>query len=377
VSTYQILINGTAIGDDFYDTIGGLDVEENSTLPDALKLTLPISTANSELSWVGDAKVAPYANIAVVATPDGGSAQCIFDGYVLSHTVHLNAGITASTVEVRAQDASALMSLDHQCREWTGMTEGTVANTIFSSYGFLTAPGNTANDSPVHDSPGHTLMQRGTDLEFLRRLARRSGRWCRVACTDTPGQRTGYFAAPDLTAASAATIVLNDPATASVNALDFRWDVARPTQVLASQASMTDSDPSGVTADTDDSGLPLLDARGLSEFAGQDASVRLTTPGDSADLTGRARAVLREAGWFATCEGTAELSRIKAVLRVGTVVSVADCGTVLSGNYLVSSVRHTIATNSHTMGFTLIRNAIGLSAAGPGAPTSAVAGVTG
>ena len=128
--------------------------------------------------------------------------------------------------------------------------EGTVLNTIFSSYGFLTAPGNTANDSPVHDSPGHTLMQRGTDLEFLRRLARRSGRWCRVACTDTPGQRTGTFAAPDLTAASAATIVLNDPATASVNALDFRWDVARPTQVLASQASMTDSDPSGVTRRT-------------------------------------------------------------------------------------------------------------------------------
>ena len=97
-------------------------MEENSTLPDALKLTLPISTANSDLSWVGDTRVAPYANIAVVATPDGGSAQCIFDGYVLSHAVHLNAGITASTVEVRAQDASALMSLDHQCREWAGMT---------------------------------------------------------------------------------------------------------------------------------------------------------------------------------------------------------------------------------------------------------------
>ncbi len=379
MSTYQVLINGTAVGDDFYDTIGGLDVEENSTLPDALKLTLPISTVNGDLSWVGDARVAPYANIAVVATPDGGSAQCIFDGYVLSHAVHLNAGITASTVEVRAQDASVLMSLDHRCREWAGMTEGTVANTIFSSpsYGFGTAPGNTANDYLVHDSPGHTLMQRGTDLEFLRRLARRSGRWCRVACTDRPGQRTGYFAAPDLTATPAATIVLNDPATASVNALDFRWDVARPTQVQASQASMTDSDPSGVTADTDDSGLPLLDARGLSEFAGQDASVRLTTPGDSADLTGRARAVLREAGWFATCEGTAEMSRIKAVLRVGTVVSVAGCGAVLSGNYLVSSVRHTITTSGHTMGFTLIRNAVGAPAGGPGALASAVAGVAG
>jgi phage protein D len=376
VSTYQILINGTAVGDDFYDAIGGLEVEENSTLPDALKLELPISTSNGDLTWVGDSQVAPYANIAVVATPDGGSAQCIFDGYVLSHTVHLNAGITASTVEVRAQDASVLMALDHQCREWAGMTEGTVANQIFSSYGFQNASGNTAHDSPVHDSPGHTLMQRGTDLEFLRRLARRAGRWCRVACTSTPGQHTGYFVVPDLTASTVATVVLNDPATASANALDFHWDVARPTQVLASQASMTDSDPSGVNADTDDSGLPLLDARGLSDFAGRDSSVRLTTPGDSSDLPGRAQAVLREAGWFTRCEGTAELSRIKAVLRVGTVVSVAGCGNVLSGNYLVSSVRHTIATNSHTMSFTLIRNAVGPPTAGTSPLASAAAGVT-
>jgi phage protein D len=369
MSTYQVLVDGTAVGDDFYDALAALEVEENSTLPDALRLVLPISTANGDLTWIGDTRIRPYANIAVVVTPDGGSAQCVFDGYVLSHSVHMNAGVTSSTVEVRAQDASVLMSLTHTSREWAGMTEGTVANQIFSTYGFQPAAGNTTDDSPVHDTPNRTLMQRGTDLEFLRRLARRTGRWCRVLCTDTPGQHTGYFATPDLTATPAITIVLNDPDTASVNALDFHWDVLRPTQVLAGQSSLTDATATGVNADASDSGLPLLDAQGLAAFAGRAVSTRLTTPGDPADLPGRAKAVLRESGWFAGCTGTAELSRLKAVPRVGAVVSVAGVGSLLSGNYLVSSVRHSISANSHTMGFALIRNALGAPAAGGSGPS--------
>ena len=375
MSTYQILIDNTAVDDAFYEAIGTLEVEENALLPDALRLVLPVTIDNGDLTWVGNKKVRPYANIAVVVTPDGGSPSCVFDGYVLSQLVHLQAGVTASTVEVRAQDASVLMSLEHKTVEWSGLTEGNVANQIFvQNYDFIPAGGNTADDSPAHASPGHTLMQRGTDLEFLRRLARRSGRWCRVTCADKPGVRTGYFAVPDLKASPAATIVLNDPETASVPSLDFHWDVARPTKVLASQASMTSSDPSGVNADTSDSGLPLLDARGLKEFAGKDSSVRLTTPGDAADLPVRARAVLREAGWFAGCSGTAEMSRLEQVLRVGAVVAVNGVGTLLSGNYLVTSVKHTIAANNHTMAFTTSRNAVGPAAGGSGGGLPSIPG---
>jgi phage protein D len=368
VSTYQVQLGGTAVDKDFYDSVSTLEVEENSHLPDALRLVLPATVEHGELKWAADDKLGPYANIAVVATPDGGSPQCIFDGYVLSHRVHIPAGVTAANVEIRAQDASVLMGVDHKTREWAGQTEGSVANQVFGDYGFTPADGNTDNDSAAHDAPGHTLMQRGTDLEFLRRLARRSGKWCRVYATDAPGRRTGFFAAPDLGGDPVTTIVLNDPDKASVDALDFHWDVARPSKVLADQASLCDRDP--VNADTDDGGLPLLDARGLAAFAGKPASIRLTTPGDSAHLAGRAAAALREASWFAGCEGVAQLSSLHAVLRVGTVVAVEGVGAVLSGKYLVSSVRHTIGAFSHTMAFTLVRNAVGPAAGGglPGLP---------
>jgi hypothetical protein len=69
--------------------------------------------------------------------------------------------------------------------------------------------------------------------------------------------------------------------------------------------------------------------------------------------------VLREAGWFASCEGTTNLALTKVVPRVGNVVAIEGVGTLLSGKHLVKSVRHTITTNSHEMAFTLVRNAVG------------------
>jgi hypothetical protein len=74
---------------------------------------------------------------------------------------------------------------------------------------------------------------------------------------------------------------------------------------------------------------------------------------------GRAAALLRDAGWFARCEGTADVAKLKAVLRVGSVVEIEGVGSLLSGKYLVRNVRHTIMRERHTMAFTLIRNAVG------------------
>ncbi len=63
--------------------------------------------------------------------------------------IHLDRAITSSTVEVWAQDASWLMSMDDKVTEWSGLTDGEVANAIFGYYGFTPADGNTANDSPA------------------------------------------------------------------------------------------------------------------------------------------------------------------------------------------------------------------------------------
>ena len=356
MSTYQLYVDGTAVGSDVYDAIATLEVEEHAELPGALRIKLPVQASGKDISWVSDDRVRPFANLAIVATPgSGGSAQCIFDGYVLSHAIHLETGITSSSVEVTAQDSSVLMGVTPYSRSYVQMTDGAIANQIFASYGFQSDPGNTADDSP----PRKFVAQRGTDIEFLRRLARRDGRWCRVACADTPGELTGYLAAPALDAPPVVTLDLNSTDKRQVNSLDFEWDVARPTEVAARQASLTDSSNDGFDAGTSDSGLTALDARTLADFAGRDTTAMLTAAAETDELPDRARALLRDAGWFARCEGTTAADLVGQVLRVGSVVAIQNVGNLLSGNYLVKRVKHAITAASHEMSFTLVRNAVG------------------
>jgi phage protein D len=367
---FQLIINGTPVDDAFYTDVGGLEVEENVDLPGAILIKLPVSSdGNGDLTYVSDDRVQPFATVAVVAQQEDEPDQCIFDGFVLASKLHVTTGGVGCTLQVWGQDASWLMNLEDKVKEWVDVTDASVANAIFGDYGITPADENTDDDSPSHPESGHSLMQRATDIQFLRQLARRNGKYCRVACRDKPGERTGYFVKPGVEGDPVLTITLNDAASANVSSLDFEWDVARPSAVQASQALLTDPSEDGASGDSDDSGLAPLDERALADFAGKPISTRLTAPVDDAgELTLRAQGLLRESGWFARCEGEVDAGRLKAVLRAGTVVQVDGAGSLNSGKYFVWSVRHTFTADAHKMRFVLVRNAVGPAPAGGGVP---------
>src|SRR6266481_6003183 len=97
----------------------------------------------------------------------------------------------------------------------------------FDEYGVTAADENSDDDSPSHTESGHSLMQRASDIQFLRSLARRNGKLCRIACADEAGKRTGYFAKPKLDGDPVATLVLNDPEQWTVRTLDIHVDATR------------------------------------------------------------------------------------------------------------------------------------------------------
>lgn len=360
-STFALFLNGTEADDNLYNALAMVEVEENGDLPGAIQLNLPVSqTETEDLTFVNDSRLKPLANLAVVVASEGKPDQCIFDGYVLAHKLHLETGTTDSTLQVWGQDASWLMNLEEKVREWVDVTDASVANTIFGDYGITPSPDNTDDDSPSHPESGHSLMQRASDIQFLRNLARRNGKLCRVACAGQPGERIGYFIKPQLNREPAARLSLNDPLAWTVQSLDFDWDVTRPSAVKASQALFSDPSEDGISTDTADSGLSLLAERQLADFVGKPMTVLLTAPVDDAgELMLRSQSLLCETGWFVRCTGEADLSRLNTVLRVGTVVQVDGAGSLNSGKYYVWSVRHTITADAHKMKFVLVRNAVG------------------
>jgi hypothetical protein len=361
-SLFDIVIAGTS-AQDFDQNLIELEVEENADLPGAFALTLPVATTSSgDYDTPSDPRLAPLSNIAITAQASDGQTHCLVDGYVLAQHVHLDTGTSQSTVKVWGQDATWLMNTTEQAREWADVTDGAAANSIFGAYGVTPDPSNLDEDSPPHTEDGATLMQRASDAQFLRALARRSGKLFRVFCTDTPGQRTGFFAAPDLSASPTTTLILNDATAANVNTLDVSFDVMRPSAVNAFQALFTDSDgdTAGAGGNFTDDGLPDLSDQDLTALSTNPVTALLTTTAaDSGTITLRANALLRDAGWFVRCEGDTDASLLGSILRVGDIAAVNAAGAIHSGNYLVWSVRHKITADKHAMHFVLVRNSLG------------------
>lgn len=398
-SQYDLTLNGQAADDTLKGLLASIEVEESMDMPAALQMKMPVSrSSGGDLTYVADPRFAPMAAIAVVATAGGSgasgvaagaagavgaalgspaaapAAQCIFDGYVLTQRIHLETGTTNSALTVWGQDASWLMNQTEKVREWVDVTDAQVAATIFGEYGITPSDQNGDDDSPAHSEDTHSLMQRGSDIAFLRMLARRGGKLCRIACADTPGSRTGYFAAPQLTGDPVLNLALNDPAQWTIDSIDLEWDATRPTNVSASSALFGDASQNGVSGDAADSGLPPLAARNLAAFTGQGMTVLLAAVADSGgELTQRAQAVLRETGWFMRCVGEADAERVGVVLRPGMLVKLVGIGDVHSGSWIVWSVRHKITEQKHSMRFTLRRNAAG----NPPAAGSGLSGLVG
>src|SRR5216684_2123751 len=158
-SKYQVFFDGTAADESFHDAISSIEVEENVDMPDAIEINLVVNrTDDGELDWPQDSRVKPFANVAVVAEAADGDQQCIFDGYVLSHRVHLETGTAGSTLRIWGQDASWLMNLEEKVHEWSNLSDSDVAADIFNTYSFTPADDNSADSSPTHTEDGHTLM---------------------------------------------------------------------------------------------------------------------------------------------------------------------------------------------------------------------------
>jgi phage protein D len=399
-ANYQLMLGGQQADQTLYTLITSVEVDESMDMPAAVQICVPISrSAGGDLTYIDDLRFAPMATVAVVATAGGSGAsgvatgaagavaaavgggaapsasQCIFDGYVLSQKIHLETGATNATLTVWGQDASWLMNQTETVKEWVDVTDSDVAASIFGDYGITPASDNSQNDSPSHTEDAHSLMQRGSDIAFLRMLARRSGKCCRVANADKPGQRTGYFAAPNLDGDPAISIKLNDTSNWTVNAIDIEWDTTRPTSVVARSALFSDSDPDGAVGDASSSGLKTLDSRDLATFAGSSMTVLLATAVDSVgELTQRAQGLLSEAGWFSRCQGEAEADRLGVVLRAGMLISLDGIGALHSGAWIVWNVRHKLTQEGHKMHFTLLRNAVGNLPTGTSGGLSALVG---
>jgi len=299
-----------------------------------------------------DSRIDAGCELAVIA-PLSGSNNYLVKGPVTGQHVYFQHGGGGSYLEVEGADTSIKMARESQAVIWSDLTDSDAVSQILGSYGYTPDVDST---QAGHEEDKHTLVQRASDLDFVRRLARRNGFLFWVDCDET-GTETAHFRRPNLGGKSVLNLDINISSN-NLGTLDLMWDVERSTSVIAAQLNLNDK--TSISGAVSASPLPPLGSQSLSDITGDTRSAHLHAPVDDAgDLTARGEGALIEDAWFIRATGQTSVNALGDIVRANTIVNLRGVGTRHSGNYYVASVRHTIDPSAHHMEFELVRNGWG------------------
>jgi phage protein D len=229
------------------------------------------------------------------------------------------------------------------------MRASDVVMLICGSYGLIPMVEPTGT---FHSPLTHELVQRGTDLAFVRKLARDNGCWFWISVNPV-GLEVAHFASPPVSGFPVATLSLYLERSA-FDELDIEFDADRPTSVTSMGLDVGGLET--VDASVPQSAVPAMAGQSLASINGGRTALAVAPGDDAASLTGPAQAVLNESEFFVRATGTTTHARVGRVLHAHEVVQLDGLGRRHSGNWLVAEVRHLIDAVSHRMECTFVRN---------------------
>jgi phage protein D len=360
---YKLLFDDEAVDEEFYGDLLALTVAEQAG---ASTLQLRLATRlEDDGSWryLEDERLTPFTKVSVRLGFTGGEGlagalggvtggndglEPVFDGYITSVTVSLGSAPGGTAIAVGALDTGVLLSLEEKVVAFANMSDSDIAQQILGAYGVAVTADSTAT---VHQEDTTTIVQRGSDLQFVRALARRNGFEFYFETAKEGDQVTAFFRPPQLDGTPQPDLAIQFGEESNLRSFSARLSAQRPLNVKAAQVDVqANSANSGEASSTQ---LAALGATDLNALVGGPLG-SLVTPraalaqmlvlgpptSDPAELQTLAQAVRDEAGWFISASGEINSDAYGAVLRPHRLVLVKGAGTPYSGKYYVTAVTH-------------------------------------
>jgi phage protein D len=382
---YQIAFSGNAVENDFYTNVASLTVEENPEAPSVLRLQIDI-TLQDDGSWsyLDDDRFALFTSVSVkigfisggglaaalgslLGGSDGNDGmEPVFDGYITNVNLSLGIEPASTFLNISGMDTSVLMSLEEKIATWPDMADSDIAEQIVSHYGVKMQADTTPT---VHQQNDTTIVQRASDIQFVRDLAQRNGFEFYFETDKTSGNVIAHFQTPKLSETPQQDLAIQSGDQSNLRSFSARLTGQRPLNVKSEQMDVKANSPN--TAQASDTQLDKLGANDANSLIGgplgslvtpKDAQAQMLVLGpptsDSTELQTIAQAVRDEAGWFITADGEINSEAYQAVLRPHRLVLVKGAGKAYSGKYYVTRVVHEIkGDGSYTQKFEARRNA--------------------
>ena len=188
--SYTLHVNGTPASAAVLNAMKQIEVEDHAAMADMLRLRAGGRRKGGRQRLDAARRRAVHAprQPEDIVTVGGGLAMPLISAYVIEVDTNFSSEPSGSELAVTAMDPTVLMHLDEKVKSWPNMMDSDVASAIFSDakYRFTPVVESTRWSRQEDD---HTLMQRGTDIQFLHQLADRNGYECFVELNDARRSR--------------------------------------------------------------------------------------------------------------------------------------------------------------------------------------------
>lgn len=358
--TYTVSIDGVPASQELLQAIQQIEVEDHANMGDMLRMRVVIGVKDGCAGWhfIDDDLFSRLANIRIAVAVGSGRAETLINAYVIETNATFANQPGASILNVVAMDPTVLMNLEEMVKPWPNMADSDVAKAIFSSPAYKFNPIVDATKWRRQEND-QTLIQRGTDIQFLQQLARRNGYEVYVETNDLTGRVEGHFHVPRLDLPPQGVLSVNMRDATNVNSFNARFDMLRP--VTAQATNLDVESRENQQAQVGNSRLTAL-GRETALTAQRQRRVLPSQTGltRTGELQAYAQAVADQSAFAVTAEGELNTVAYGGLMRAKRPIQVRGAGKQFSGTYYVERVHHILTPDSYKQNFTLRRNAVGL-----------------
>jgi phage protein D len=385
---YLIAFDDEDVEEEFYDDVVSLTVDENTATGTSFRLQLATSRQDDgSWTYLDEGLLALFTRVSIqvgfsggggladafgdaLGPPGGGGndgLEPVFDGYITEVEVTLGSEPDSARLEVSGLDSSVLMSLEEKVATWKDLADSDIVKQIVGGVYGITVQADAT--STVHQQNNTTIVQRGSDLEFVRDLARRNGLEFYFETDKRSGAVIAYFRAPQLDGTPQPDLAIQFGDESNLRRFTARLSGQRPLSVRTEQMDVRANRPNRaqvgamkLTALGDQDADALIGDRLRQLVTPRDALAQVLVLGpptsDPTELSTLAQAVRDEAGWLITAEGEINGDAYQHALRPRRLVLVKGAGAAYSGKYYVTRVVHVLASDgAYTQTFEARRNA--------------------
>jgi len=301
----------------------------------------------------------PITTRVIIVVTAAGVPSVLMDGVVTRQEMAPSNEPGQSTLTITGEDLSVLMDVVEKHMSYPNMTENAIVSAVLAEYAaFGIIPAVIPPDFlDVPLMTDRVPTQAGTDLEYVKLLARRCSYVFFINPGPAPGTSTAYWG-PDITVpVPQAALSIDMDAETSVESLSFSLDgLAKKITVLTIFDPVTRRVPIVIPVPDLSVLRPPLGAR-LTPPA------KVEFPDYLSELTAtqamaRALGIMFSASDAITGSGQLDVLRYGGMLRARQVVGVRGAGIGYDGLYYVQSVTHTIKRGEYKQSFSLSRDGL-------------------